>query len=120
MSLEWNNEQPIWRQLRERVSAMILDGVLAEGEAAPSVRSAAADNRLNPLTVMKAYQSLADEGVLEKRRGLGLFVAPGAREALLRDERARFLAEQWPAILATIRRLGLKPQELLADVGGEG
>ena len=113
MSLEWNTEQPIWRQLRERVAAMILDGALPEGEAAPSVRAAAADNRINPLTVMKAYQSLADEGVLEKRRGLGLFVASGAREALRRDERERFLADQWPPILATIRRLGLDAADLL-------
>jgi GntR family transcriptional regulator len=114
MDPEWNDSQPIYRQLRDRVVAMILDGVLAEGDTLPSVRNVAAETRVNPLTVLKAYQGLADEGLVEKRRGLGMFVKGGAREELLQGERQRFLAEQWPEIHATIVRLGLKPAELLA------
>ncbi|MEO7026668.1 MAG: GntR family transcriptional regulator [Caulobacteraceae bacterium] len=114
MDSEWNDNQPIWRQLRERVAAMILDGALIEGEALPSVRTVAADSRVNPLTVLKAYQQLTDEGVAEKRRGLGLFVTAGARQRLLEAERQRFLVERWPAIRATIRRLGLSQGELLS------
>ena len=111
---EWNDSQPIYRQLRERVVAMILDGVLNEGDPLPSVRSVAAEYRINPLTVLKAYQQLADERLVDKRRGLGMFINNGARNLLLRGERQKFLAEQWPAISATIQRLGLSPQELLA------
>jgi GntR family transcriptional regulator len=118
MDLEWNDSQPIYRQLRDRVVAMILDGVLGEGDALPSVRTVAAEYRVNPLTVLKSYQQLAGEGLVEKRRGLGMFVNEGARKLLLQGEREKFLAEQWPAICATIRRLGLKPQELLAAAGG--
>jgi len=114
MDPDWNDAQPIWRQLRDRVVAMILDGALAEGDPLPSVRTVAAENRVNPLTVLKGYQQLADEGLVEKRRGLGLFVNPGARETLLKAERQRFLADEWPAIAATIERLGLTPQDLLA------
>lgn len=114
MDPEWNDSQPIYRQLRDRVVAMILDGVLAEGDPLPSVRHVAAETRVNPLTVLKAYQALADEDLVEKRRGLGMFVKAGARDVLLRDERRRFLAEQWPEIHATILRLGLNPAELLA------
>ncbi|HEY5072514.1 MAG TPA: GntR family transcriptional regulator [Caulobacteraceae bacterium] len=114
MDPEWNDSQPIYRQLRDRIVAMILDGVLAEGDPLPSVRSVAADSRINPLTVLKAYQNLADDGLVEKRRGLGMFINAGARDLLLKAERARFLAEQWPAIHATIQRLGLTPGELLA------
>src|SRR3954466_9194393 len=105
MDPEWNDSQPIYRQLRDRVVAMILDGVLAEGDPLPSVRTVAAETRVNPLTVLKAYQGLVDEGLVEKRRGLGMFVRSGAREALLQGERQRFLAEQWPEIHATIVRL---------------
>ena len=111
---QWDNSQPIYRQLRDRVGAMILEGVLKEGDPLPSVRNVAAEFRLNPLTVLKGYQQLADEGLVEKRRGLGLFVNPGARETLLKGERQRFLADEWPAIAATIERLGLPPQDLLA------
>ncbi|MFI4963747.1 MAG: GntR family transcriptional regulator [Caulobacterales bacterium] len=117
MDREWNDNQPIYLQLRDRVVAMILDGVLGEGDPLPSVRNVAADSRVNPLTVLKAYEKLVDEGLVEKRRGLGLFVNTGAPEQLLRTERQRFLSEQWPAIHATIQRLGLTPQELLAASG---
>ncbi len=124
MDTEWNDSQPIYRQLRDRVVAMILDGVLNEGDPLPSVRNVAAESRVNPLTVLKAYQELVDEELVEKRRGLGMFVNSGARRLLLKAERQRFLGEQWPAIHATIRRLGLKPDELLAappsTTGGEG
>jgi len=116
---EWNDSQPIYRQLRDRVVAMILDGVLGEGDPLPSVRNVAAEYRVNPLTVLKAYDSLADERLVEKRRGLGLFINAGARDLLLQGERQRFLAEQWPQIAATIERLGLTPQELLAAAGGK-
>jgi GntR family transcriptional regulator len=115
---EWNDSQPIYRQLRDRVVAMILDGVLGEGDPLPSVRNVAAEYRVNPLTVLKAYDSLADERLVEKRRGLGLFINAGARDLLLQGERQRFLEEQWPQIAATIERLGLTPQELLAAAGG--
>ena len=115
---EWNDSQPIYRQLRDRVVAMILDGVLGEGDPLPSVRNVAADYRVNPLTVLKAYDSLADDDLVEKRRGLGLFINKGARDLLLQGERQRFLDEQWPQIAATIQRLGLTPQELLAAAGG--
>lgn len=116
---QWQEGAPIYRQLRDRVIALILEGALREGDAVPSVRQVAADFRINPLTVMKAYQALADEGLLEKRRGLGLFVATGAREALLKDERTRFLETEWPRVRATIQRLGLKPEELLGDLPGD-
>lgn len=113
MTAEWNDSQPIYRQLRDRVIAMILDGVLNEGDPLPSVRNVAVEYRVNPLTVLKGYQELADEELVEKRRGLGMFVAAGARKKLLADERRKFLSEQWPQIRATIQRLGLTPQELL-------
>jgi GntR family transcriptional regulator len=113
MVLEWNDSQPIYRQLRDRVVAMILDGVLKGGEPLPSVRTVAADYRVNPLTVLKGYQQLVDEGLVEKKRGLGMFVKEGARTRLLEGERQKFLDEQWPRVYATIQRLGLKPEELL-------
>ena len=113
MDREWNDSQPIYRQLRDRVVAMILDGVLKEGDALPSVRNVAAEYRVNPLTVLKGYQELVDEKLVESRRGLGMFVNAGAREMLLQNERENFLKEQWPQIYATIQRLGLKPEELL-------
>jgi GntR family transcriptional regulator len=113
MDREWNDSQPIYRQLRDRVVALILDGVLNEGDPLPSVRNVAAEYRLNPITVLKAYQHLVDEQLVESRRGRGMFVNAGARELLLQSERQRFLAEQWPAIHATIQRLGLTPEELL-------
>ncbi|WP_269713940.1 GntR family transcriptional regulator [Caulobacter sp. NIBR2454] len=112
MNPEWNDSQPIYRQIRDRVVAMILDDLLKEGDPLPSVRNVAADSRVNPLTVLKAYQGLADEDLVEKRRGLGMFVKAGARDALLEAERRKFLTEQWPEIHATIQRLGLT-QDLL-------
>jgi GntR family transcriptional regulator len=113
MEREWNDNQPIYRQLRDRVVAMILDGVLKEGDPLPSVRTVAAEYRVNPLTVLKGYQELVDEGLVETRRGLGMFINNGARTLLLKGERQKFLDEEWPRIYATIERLGLKPEELL-------
>jgi GntR family transcriptional regulator len=113
MDREWNDGQPIYRQLRDRVVAMILDGVLKEGDPLPSVRSVAAEDRVNPLTVLKGYQQLVDEDLVEKRRGLGMFIKVGARNLLLQGERQKFLADEWPRIHATIQRLGLTPKELL-------
>ena len=113
MNREWNDGQPIYRQLRDRVVHMILEGVLNEGDPLPSVRNVAADYRVNPLTVLKAYQELVDEELVEKRRGLGMFVKTGARDLLLKGERQKFLKEHWPGVHATIRRLGLDPKELL-------
>jgi GntR family transcriptional regulator len=112
MNRDWNDSQPIYRQLRDRGVHMILDGVLKEGDPLPSVRNVAAEFRVNPLTVLKAYQQMADEELVEKRRGLGMFVKPGARNLLLRGEREKFLAEDWPRIAATIERLGLTQKEL--------
>ena len=112
MDPQWDDSLPIYRQLRDRVVAMILEGVLKEGDPLPSVRSVAADFRLNPLTVLKGYQQLVDEQLVEKRRGRGMFVSPGARKALMKDERQRFLEDEWPKIHATIQRLGLSEQEL--------
>ena len=113
MDREWNDSQPIYRQLRDRVAAMILDAILKEGEPLPSVRNVAAEYRVNPLTVLKGYQQLVDEGLVEARRGLGMFVNPGARALLLESERAKFLDEEWPRIRERIQRLGLTPEELL-------
>ena len=113
MDREWNDRQPIYRQIRDRVAAMILDEVLEEGEPLPSVRNVAAEYRVNPLTVLKGYQQLVDEGVVEARRGLGMFINPGARALLLRGERERFLGEVWPQIHETIQRLGLIAEDLL-------
>ena len=113
MDREWTDPRPIYRQLRDRVVAMILDGVLAEGDSLPSVRTVAAEYRVNPLTVLKSYQQLVDEGLVESRRGRGMFVNPGARKLLLAAERQSFLREEWPNIRATIKRLGLEVEELL-------
>jgi GntR family transcriptional regulator len=110
---EWNDSQPIYRQLRDRGVHMILDGVLKEGDPLPSVRNVAAEYRVNPLTVLRAYQQLVDEQLVEKKRGLGMFVKAGARDLLLKGEREKFLTEQWPRIAATIQRLGITPKELL-------
>ncbi|HEY6484189.1 MAG TPA: GntR family transcriptional regulator [Steroidobacteraceae bacterium] len=113
MDPQWDESVPIYRQLRDRVVAMILEGALKEGDPLPSVRSVAAEFRLNPLTVLKGYQQLVDEQLVEKRRGLGMFVSPGASKALMKDERQRFLEEEWPKVQATIQRLGLSAPELL-------
>lgn len=115
MSTTWNDNVPIYRQLRERVVAMILDGALDEGDPLPSVRQVASDYQINPLTVSKAYQELVDEQLVEKRRGLGMFVSGGAREALLKSERERFLREEWPPLYARIRRMGLDLEKLAAQ-----
>jgi DNA-binding transcriptional regulator YhcF (GntR family) len=114
MERDWNDGQPIYRQLRDRVVAMILDGVLKEGDPLPSVRVVAAEYRVNPLTVLKSYQQLVEEQLVETKRGRGMFINPGARALLLQGERQKFLAEQWPRVYATIQRLGLTTQELLA------
>jgi GntR family transcriptional regulator len=113
MDREWNDSQPIYRQLRDRVVAMILDGVLKEGDPLPSVRNVAADYRVNPITVLKGYQQLVEEQLVESRRGLGMFINAGAHDLLLKAERQKFMAEQWPRVYATIQRLGLTPKELL-------
>ena len=122
MDPNWNDSQPIYRQLRDRVVAMILEGVLKDGDALPSVRNVAAEYQLNPLTVLKGYQQLVDEQLVEKRRGRGMFVIEGARRMLMKDERQRFLDDEWPKVMATITRLGLKPADLLepakADTSG--
>jgi len=118
MDGEWNDSQPIYRQLRDRVVAMILDGVLKEGDPLPSVRHVAAEYRVNPLTVLKSYQQLVDEKLVESRRGLGMFINAGARNLLLEGERQKFLSDEWPRVHATIQRLGLKPEELLGNGAG--
>jgi GntR family transcriptional regulator len=115
MDPEWNDSQPIYRQLRDLVVAMILDGVLKEGDPLPSVRNVAAEYPVNPLTVLKSYQQLVDEQLVEKRRGLGMYVNEGAPTLLLKGERQRFLNDQWPGITATIRRLGLNLEDLMAN-----
>jgi GntR family transcriptional regulator len=118
MDRDWNDSQPIYRQLRDRVVAMILDGVLNEGDPLPSVRNVAAEYRVNPLTVLKGYQQLVDEQLVEKKRGRGMFINTGARDLLLQGERQKFLAEEWPKIKATIQRLGLEPAALLQGMPG--
>ena len=119
MGHEWNDSQPIYRQLRDLVVAMILDRVLKEGDPLPSVRTVAAEYRVNPLTVLKGYQQLVEEGLVESRRGRGIFINAGARDLLLRGERQRFLGDEWPRISETIRRLGLTAEELLRAAPGE-
>jgi GntR family transcriptional regulator len=113
MDREWNDNQPIYRQLRDRVVAMILDGLLSEGDPLPSVRNVAAEYRVNPLTVLKGYQQLVDEQLVESRRGRGMFINTGARDLLLQSERQKFLAEDWPRVRENIQRLGLTPEDLL-------
>jgi GntR family transcriptional regulator len=114
MDREWNDREPIYRQIRDRVVAMILDGVLKEGDPLPSVRAVGAEYRVNPLTVLKAYQELADRGLVETRRGLGMFINAGARDVLMEGEREKFLGEEWPRVFANIQRLGLSPEDLLS------
>jgi len=116
MDPKWNEDLPIYRQLRDRVVAMILEGVLGDGDALPSVRNVAAEYRLNPLTVLKGYQELVDDGLVEKKRGRGMFVTDGAQKRLLKDERRRFLEKEWPQIAATITRLGLTADQLLQEM----
>jgi len=116
MDPKWNEDQPIYRQLRDRVVAMILEGVLGEGDALPSVRNVAAEYRLNPLTVLKGYQELVDQDLVEKKRGRGMFVIEGARAKLLKVERQRFLEKEWPEVVATIQRLKLDTKTLLDEM----
>ena len=118
MDPNWSEDLPIYRQLRDRVVEMILEGVLVDGDALPSVRNVAAEYRLNPLTVLKGYQELVDEGLVEKKRGRGMFVTDGARQQLLKDERERFVDKEWPKVLETIDRLGLDATELLSRSTG--
>ena len=113
MPTHWNDSQPIYWQLKERTVAMILDGTLAEGEALPSVRTVASEFQLNPITVSKSYQALVDDGLVEKRRGLGMFVCQGARKSLVVSERNKFLNDEWPAMLSRIDQLGLSVEDLL-------
>ena len=115
MGVNWNDNTPIYRQLRDRVVAMILDGVLKQGDPLPSVRQVAADFQLNPITVSKAYQELVEEELVEKRRGLGMYITDGARDLLLKSERAHFLREEWPALRERMKRLGLDLKTLLAN-----
>src|SRR6266550_85939 len=117
MDREWDDTQPIYRQLRGRIVAMILEGLLKEGDAIPSVRTVATDYRLNPLTVLKAYQQLVDEELVEMKRGRGMFVNSGARDLLMKSERQRFLREEWPRIQETIERLGLSAKDLAKHRG---
>ncbi len=115
MNPKWSEDLPIYRQLRDRVVEMILEDVLGDGDALPSVRNVAAEYRLNPLTVLKGYQELVDEELVEKKRGRGMFVTQGAKKKLLKDERQRFLNKEWPKVVATIERLKLDVASLLAD-----
>ncbi len=121
MTSQWNDSQPIYWQLKERTIAMILDGTLAEGGALPSVRTVATDFQLNPITVSKSYQALVDDELVEKRRGLGMFVRPGAKQKLTESERQRFVTEEWPAMVTRIRQLGLDINQLLqSEIEKEG
>jgi len=113
MTAQWNDNQPIYWQLRERTVAMILEGTLSEGDALPSVRAVASDFQLNPITVSKSYQTLVDDGLVEKRRGLGMFVCEGAKQQLMESERQKFLTEEWPAMINRIGQLGLDANQLL-------
>jgi DNA-binding transcriptional regulator YhcF (GntR family) len=113
MTIQWNDSQPIYWQLKERTIAMILDGTLAEGEALPSVRTVASDFQLNPITVSKSYQALVDDDLVEKRRGLGMFIRTGARQKLMESERQKFLTDEWPAMVIRIQQLGLDTNKLL-------
>jgi len=116
MKINWNDNDPIYRQLRDRIVELILDGVFNDGDALPSVRQIASEQRINPITVSKAFQMLVDEELVEKRRGLGMFVAEGAGARLVQHERERFLQEEWPRTVERIERLGLEMSSLLAGV----
>jgi GntR family transcriptional regulator len=118
MEISWNDKDPIYRQLHDRLVEMILEGVFRNGDSLPSVRQIASDHRINPITVSKAFQLLVDDGVVEMKRGLGMYVLMGAREKLAKDEKSHFMSEEWPRILGKIERLGLSTRELLAE--GEG
>jgi GntR family transcriptional regulator len=117
-AIQWSDGAPIYRQLKERVIAMMLDGILRPGDALPSVRQVAAEYQLNPITVSRAYQELADEALVEKRRGLGMYVTEEAARKLLVSERERFLSEEWPQVIERIQRLGLNIEDLLKGKAG--
>ncbi len=119
MQANWNDNQPIYRQLRDKVIASILDRELKEGDALPSVRQVSADFQLNPITVSKAYQELVDDELVEKKRGVGMFIQQGARDKLLSRERQSFLRDEWPLIVERIKRLGLSASELLSQMSSE-
>ena len=119
-AIQWSDGAPIYRQLKERVIAMMLDGLLKPGDALPSVRQVAAEYQLNPITVSRAYQELADEALVEKRRGLGMYVTEEASKKLLASERERFLHEEWPLVLERIQRLGLTTEQLLKSASNGG
>ena len=112
-AIAWNDSAPIYRQLKEKVVEMMLDGLLQPGDVLPSVRQIASEYQLNPITVSRAYQELADDQLVEKRRGLGMYMTDGARAKLLASERERFLLEEWPLVMERIRRLGLSIDELM-------
>lgn len=112
MATQWKNDQPIYLQLKEQILAMIIDGILNEGEALPSVRKVAADYQINPITASKAYAELVDEGLVEKRRGLGMFILEGARKKLLNAEQKKFIEQEWPEIIKRISLLGLDAKKL--------
>ncbi|WP_457668046.1 GntR family transcriptional regulator [Thiolapillus sp.] len=119
METQWSDDQPIYLQLQERIKSMILDGSLEEGEALPSVRKVAAQFQVNPMTVMKSYQLLVDDGLVEKRRGRGMFCTKGARARLLEQEKLHFISEEWPRIADRMRRLGIAPESLLGALSKE-
>jgi GntR family transcriptional regulator len=119
MAIGWNDNTPIYRQLKDKVIGMMLDGALKSGDPLPSVRQIAAEYQLNPITVSKAYQELVDDNLVEKRRGIGMYVTAGASEKLLASERERFLREEWPAMLERIRQLGLSLEQLMREPGSE-
>jgi GntR family transcriptional regulator len=114
----WDSSTPIYRQLADLLAAQLLDGDPPEGDAMPSVRALAGRFLLNPLTVNRALQTLADEGLLENRRGIGLYVLRGARKRLRHAERHRFLAQEWPRLRARLHRLGIGPEQLVWTAGG--
>ncbi len=116
MTQDWREDVPIYRQIKDRVIAAILEGSIKEGEAIPSVRNVAVDLQVNPLTVSKAYQELADEGIVERRRGLGMFVPEGLRARLGNSERDTFLKIEWPQMVERIKRLGIDPAELIKNI----
>jgi GntR family transcriptional regulator len=113
MSALWHDNSPIYRQLKDRIIEMLLDGALKPGDAIPSVRQIAAQYQLNPITVSRAYQELVDDALVEKQRGLGMYVLEGAREKLLASEREQFLQHEWPAIERRMQRLEISPTDLL-------
>lgn len=119
MAREWNEDQPIYRQLMEEFIGLILDGTFKEGEPLPSVRQVATTYEINPLTAAKVYQELAGESLLEKRRGIGMFVRQGVRDALLKAERKKFIREELPAFLERVEQLGMDPREFWKNSDAE-